>query len=172
MAEQTVDGLGELTSPAVNDEIGIWDVSAGQYLKIRRDTLVGGTLVGGGTVATGGYTLTVPATGTAALREVANTFTAEITATRYGLQSYTMAVDEVVNFGYRIGLMLVFNGNTGSQSLFFASIATAQVALQGANLSVTKDTALHLNCYVESGALKLQNKTGVSAPIYYGFLAG
>jgi len=67
MAELTVDGLGELTSPAANDEIGIWDVSAGQYLKIRRDTLVGGTITGGGTVATGGYTLTVPATGTAAL---------------------------------------------------------------------------------------------------------
>ncbi len=67
MAELTVDGLGELTSPAANDEIGIWDVSAGQYLKIRRDTLVGGTITGDGTVATGGYTLTVPATGTAAL---------------------------------------------------------------------------------------------------------
>ncbi len=68
MAELTVDGLGELTSPAANDEIGIWDVSAGQYLKIRRDTLVGGVITGGGTVATGGYTLTVPATGTAVLR--------------------------------------------------------------------------------------------------------
>ncbi len=67
MAELTVDGLGELTSPAANDEIGIWDVSAGQYLKIRRDTLVGGVITGGGTVATGGFTLTVPATGTAAL---------------------------------------------------------------------------------------------------------
>ncbi len=67
MAEYTVDGLAELASPAANDEIGIWDVSAGQYLKIRRDTLVGGTVTGGGTIATGGYTLTVPATGTAAL---------------------------------------------------------------------------------------------------------
>jgi hypothetical protein len=67
MAEYTVDGLAELSSPAANDEIGIWDVSAGQYLKIRRDTLVGGTVTGGGTIATGGYTLTVPATGTAAL---------------------------------------------------------------------------------------------------------
>ncbi len=76
MAELTVDGLGELTSPAANDEIGIWDVSAGQYLKIRRDTLVGGTITGGGTVATGGFTLTVPATGTAALLGAANQFTA------------------------------------------------------------------------------------------------
>lgn len=33
-------------------------------------------LTGGGTIATGGFTFTVPATGTAALRGVANTFTA------------------------------------------------------------------------------------------------
>ena len=75
MAELTVDGLGELTSPAANDEIGIWDVSAGQYLKIRRDTLVGGTITGDGTVATGGYTLTVPATGTAVLLATTQTLT-------------------------------------------------------------------------------------------------
>jgi len=75
MAELTVDGLGELTSPAANDEIGIWDVSANQYMKITRSTLVGATLTGGGTVATGGYTLTVPATGTAALLATAQTFT-------------------------------------------------------------------------------------------------
>lgn len=65
MADLTVDALGELTSPAANDEIGIWDVSAGQYLKIQRSTLVGATITGGGTIALGGYTLTVPATGTA-----------------------------------------------------------------------------------------------------------
>ena len=76
MAELTVDGLGELTSPAANDEIGIWDVSAGQYLKIRRDTLVGGTITGGGTIALGGYTLTVPATGTVVLVGTAQTITA------------------------------------------------------------------------------------------------
>lgn len=41
-------------------------------------TIAGGTLTGGGTVATGGFTLTVPATGTAALRNVQNTFTETI----------------------------------------------------------------------------------------------
>lgn len=76
MADLTVDALGELTSPAANDEIGIWDVSAGQYLKIQRSTLVGATITGGGTIALGGYTFTVPATGTGALLATANTFTA------------------------------------------------------------------------------------------------
>jgi len=36
-----------------------------------------GTLTGGGTIVTGGFTLTVPATGTAALLAVANVFTAD-----------------------------------------------------------------------------------------------
>ena len=49
-------------------------------LDIAGNSTINGSLVGsisgGGTVATGGFTLTVPATGTAALRDVANTFTA------------------------------------------------------------------------------------------------
>jgi len=79
MADLTVDALGELASPAANDEIGIWDVSAGQYLKIQRSVLVGGVITGAGTIATGGFTLTVPATGTAALLGTAQSFTKPVT---------------------------------------------------------------------------------------------
>jgi hypothetical protein len=43
--------------------------------------ILGGTLTGGGIVGTGGFTLTVPATGTAALLSAANTFTAAQTIT-------------------------------------------------------------------------------------------
>jgi hypothetical protein len=46
-------------------------------LTVSADT----TISGGGTLALGGFTLTVPATGTAALRGVANTFTANQTIT-------------------------------------------------------------------------------------------
>lgn len=74
MAVETVTVLTELTSPAANDEIGIWDVSAGEYKRIQQSNLVGATITGGGTLATGGYTLTVPATGTAALLGTLNTF--------------------------------------------------------------------------------------------------
>lgn len=76
MATETVTALDELTSPAANDEIGIWDVSAAQYMRITRANLVGGTITGGGTVATGGFTLTVPATGTANLIGTAQTISA------------------------------------------------------------------------------------------------
>lgn len=81
MTDKTITDLTALTAPVAADEIGIWDVSAAQYKKITRETLVGGTITGVGTLATGGFTLTVPATGTAALRGTANTFTAVQTIT-------------------------------------------------------------------------------------------
>ena len=104
MADITINGLTTTTSPATTDEVGIWDVGAGQYKKVTRANLVGATITGGGTialggytltvgatstvtgsitgggiVATGGYTLTVPATGTAALLATAGTYSAEQT---------------------------------------------------------------------------------------------
>lgn len=84
MAVETVSALTELTSPAANDEIGIWDVSAGEYKKIQQSNLVGATITGGGTIALGGYTLTVPATGTAALLGTANTFSQNLTISKAG----------------------------------------------------------------------------------------
>lgn len=99
MAEYTVDGLTELTSPAANDEIGIWDVSAGQYLKIRRNTLVGGTITGGGTVATGGFALTVPATGTAALISTGTWMPTMIGDTTTGIQTYNTQIGHYVRIG-------------------------------------------------------------------------
>ena len=68
MADLTVDALTELTAGnvAANDELGIWDVTASQYKKVLVSSLNGGIMTGGGTVATGGFTLTVPRTGVAA----------------------------------------------------------------------------------------------------------
>ena len=73
----TVHDLNELLTHAQDDKILIWDVSAGQSMKIQRSTLIGALLTGGGTVATGGYTFTVPATGTAQSFTAAQTFTAQ-----------------------------------------------------------------------------------------------
>jgi hypothetical protein len=49
---------------ASNDEIPIWDVSAGTQLKITRANLIGALLTGGGTINTGGVTLTLTGGGT------------------------------------------------------------------------------------------------------------
>ena len=77
MADKTIATLDtELVSVGANDWIGVWDVAAGQYKKAKRSNVVGATITGAGTLATGGFTLTVPATGTAALLARAQTFTA------------------------------------------------------------------------------------------------
>jgi len=75
MANVTYNDHTTDTSPTNSDLIPFWDVVAGVAKKTTRANLVGATLTDGGTIVTGGYTLTVPATGTAALRDKANTFT-------------------------------------------------------------------------------------------------
>lgn len=77
MADKTINTLDtELVSVGANDLIGVWDVAAAQYKKAKRSNLVGATITGAGTIATGGFTLTVPSSMTAAGRNVANDFTA------------------------------------------------------------------------------------------------
>ena len=88
MATQTVNELTALAvAPATNDVIPIWDLSASAYKRITVATFLGGYMTGAGTVATGGFTLTVPATGTAALLGTANAFTAANTFTSIAASS-------------------------------------------------------------------------------------
>ena len=95
MATKTFFGLSSelAVAPADDDLLAIWDTSAAQTKKIQISTILGGRLTGGGTLATGGFTLTlsgaggtlalggftltVPATGTAALLATNNVFTKE-----------------------------------------------------------------------------------------------
>ena len=64
------------------------EITGDYTLTLGGDSTVNGSLVGsmtgGGTVATGGYTLTVPAAGTAALKSAAQTFT--------GLQTFSNGI--------------------------------------------------------------------------------
>lgn len=75
MAEVTINDLAEVTTIASGDFVAIWRTANADTRKITRANLYGGLLTGGGTIATGGYTLTVPATGTAVLLDVAQTLT-------------------------------------------------------------------------------------------------
>lgn len=65
MADITINDLAEVTTIASGDFVAIWRTANGDTRKITRANLYGGLLTGGGTIATGGYTLTVPKTGTA-----------------------------------------------------------------------------------------------------------
>lgn len=188
MAELTVDGLGELTSPAANDEIGIWDVSAGQYLKIRRDTLVGGTITGGGTVATGGFTLTVPATGTAALRGADNNFSAAQTmqagigvgvagallarpmqgVIRQKLENVTIADSGTLTISADAtarGLFLLYDASEGNVAVGVAQGATVTLLYGGASFATTADNAGTMNIYTSGNNIIVQNKRGGSRVI-------
>jgi hypothetical protein len=68
MANKTINEFTTLSGAvATDDQLLVWDTSAGATRKISQANLVGGAITGAGTLATGGFTLTVPATGTAAL---------------------------------------------------------------------------------------------------------
>lgn len=130
MAVETVTALAELTSPAANDEIGIWDVSAGEYKKIQQSNLVGATITGGGTVALGGYTLTVPATGTVGLVS-SGTWTPTLVGAG-GNPTYTGTAIE--GSWYRVGNMIfvralisltTYSGGSGALSIGGLPVAAA-----------------------------------------------
>lgn len=77
MADVTISQIpNEMMSPAADDWLEIEDEVTGGSFKIRKSNLLGALLSGGGVVDTAGFTLTVPATGAAALRDVAQTFSA------------------------------------------------------------------------------------------------
>lgn len=77
MATTTVNLLPQIATPVGTDRVSAWDVSAGTAGYIELDDIITSVLTGGGVIATGGYTFTIPATMTAAGRNVANTFTKE-----------------------------------------------------------------------------------------------
>lgn len=85
MADINYSQHPEKAAPAAGDYVPIWDVSGNAAKKVLRSALVGAVLTGGGSIATGGYTLTVPATGTAALRDAAQTFS--------GLQTFSAGIN-------------------------------------------------------------------------------
>jgi len=83
MASKTFDQLTDLAAaPSIGDWFALVDTTAGSTKKLDAKYLVVATagavtnVTGGGTIALGGFTATIPATGTAALLATANTFTA------------------------------------------------------------------------------------------------
>lgn len=85
------------------------------------------TATGGGTLATGGFTLTVPATGTAALLATANVFT---------------AVQTVKDSGAALGISLTGAAAGGTPSIAATAPAQASGATVGTPLSITASAAV------------------------------
>jgi hypothetical protein len=59
MADQTIHDENVVTTAAVADELLIWRVANNDTKRITKANFIGVTITGGGTIATGGFTLTV-----------------------------------------------------------------------------------------------------------------
>lgn len=64
MADITFTSLAAKTDPAVTDEIPIWDLVAGEAKKATITNILNARLTGGGSIATGGFNLTLTGTST------------------------------------------------------------------------------------------------------------
>lgn len=64
MANKTINDLTAATSAATDDFVPIWRASNGDTRKITKANFIGATFTGAGTLATGGFTLTVAGTST------------------------------------------------------------------------------------------------------------
>lgn len=64
MANKTINDLTVTTSAAADDLIPIWRAANSDTRHITKANLIGAALTGGGTIATGGFTLTLGATST------------------------------------------------------------------------------------------------------------
>jgi hypothetical protein len=146
-------------------------------------SLTNGQFTGDGTVATGGFTLTVPATGTAALLGAANVFTAAQTlngvqiggASEPALYQHTggfvRLAPTVMSFvnddTYSIlagteGLFIfndITNHKTGLFVLHGGGNSVASIFTDSAWFTTTAGNAGTLNIYYSGGYL-IQNKTG------------
>lgn len=81
MGNKTIGELTLATSALGSDWIEFEVASSGVSRRITKDNFIGATLTGGGMIATGGNTLSVPASGTASLLGVAQTYSAAKTFT-------------------------------------------------------------------------------------------
>lgn len=169
MADKTIAALDtELVTPGANDWVGIWDLAAGQYKKIKRSNLVGVNVIGGGTIDTGGFTLTVPASMTAAGRDVANTFAQPQTMTQLKPTSVSLANGATQLIGATsFGVLLIENANSGAQAiLWLAGGASTVVSINTRGAIAVTDTASNLCVYYSSGYY-IKNNTGSTITAYY-----
>lgn len=184
MADVTIAGLGAYATPQAGDFIGVWDIALSEYKKVTRSALVGVNVTGGGTIATGGFTLTVPASGTVDLLEVAQTITGQKTFSAapkvsgslgdalFSLDSSSantvLAASEVISLGAFSGLVVFVEMTSGSTAAFLCG--SVNVVLIGATLAdtwVANDAfaSNRLAVYFAEGSYWLRNVFGSSRTV-------
>lgn len=187
MADVTIATLTtELATVGANDLIGVWDVAAGQYKKAKRSNVVGASIVGGGTIQLGGYTIQAPASGVVALKGVNNAFGAAQTIPSVTTADIVLNDNSVYSFAppKPQGMILLYNryrtsGHLANALLAFSvadsiyaqivtqpsnAIESATVALSGTTGTAGKITVAAVN----NGNIYIENRSG--GAWYLGYL--
>ena len=189
MASKTFDQLTELAAaPSSGDWFALVDETAGSTKKLDAKYLVATAgvvtnVTGGGTIALGGFTATIPATGTVALLARANNFTTGQTITTsasdtglriVGGSGHNVMFDlEPVNFtpvfrmysgGASINSHFRYGCGSGTSRLIFSHIDSgggiSGAATEVARFSDTNALLIGTNTDVTSARLQVGGTTG------------
>jgi hypothetical protein len=138
-------------------------------------SIIGANMTGDGTIATSGFTLTVPATGTAALLGTAQTFSAVNTFNTTVSVKYLNSPDVVIAndgihlFNSSLAVVLIIDRTGAIAGLYLlrgGALAVVELLDSGPSFTSTQDNAGTWNVYYESPDYKLQNKTGISRTVH------
>ena len=135
MADTKISNLAALAAaPDTNDVFALVDTTAGSTKKLEAKYLVRDS-GGSGAIVTGAFTLTLPATGTAALLATANTFTANQTIT--GILDWNAVAAGSRTGHNRPGISVDSAVTVGSLSFQLAGVSAPSFAFINAGYSAT-----------------------------------
>jgi hypothetical protein len=190
MADQTIHDENIVTTAAIGDELLIWRVANNDTKRITKANFVGAILTGGGTLATGGFTLTVagdstingslvgpgftltvPATGTAGLLETAQTYTgAKTYSALLTAAAITASGNITANANLVASKFLILTSATATLASD-AITATASLMIVDTEAAAATDTLSTINGGVD-GALIIINQSNSSRDILINVSAG
>lgn len=133
MATATIGQLTLATSALDADLIEFQIASSGLSRRITKANFIGATLTGGGAIATGGFTFTIPATGTASLLETAQTISGLKTFSANNIFNGNQTFNGTNNF---VGQVTLSATQINLPSQFILSVAT---------ISLADDTAVQIS---------------------------
>lgn len=179
MATTTVNALPQIASPVSADKVSAWDASAGTAGYIEVGDLITTAVTGGGTIATGGFTLTVPGTMTAAGRNVANTFSERQTLSDGAITgSVTCALDaqETITMPSEYGICFFVSLSAATAAIIFYRVAASSESITimsqgGTSYTTTIGTSNRINLRANNdGTITFENKLSATTTTYRYFV--
>lgn len=167
MTDKTVHQLNLIGTLASDDEVSVWDLSAGQFVRCPVSTLIGATILNGGTLDLGGKSVTVPANGTVSLIDVTQAYTArqQIPALFSG-NTGSLADDNAFSFtpAYSQGMLLIWTYSSGGIASQRAALVSFRAAGTPHCLIISQGgTSFEASTSVLAGTTGTDGKVTVSA---------